>query len=57
LTVKAAEAVPPDGTDTGLGLNVEKVTPVGTDPVTENVTGPEKPSCELPVIVTLPEPP
>ena len=57
MTVKAAEAVPPDGTDTGLGLNVEKVTPVGTDPVTENVTGPEKPSCELPVIVTLPEPP
>jgi hypothetical protein len=57
LTVRLAEAVPPDGTEIGFGLNVENVTPVGTDPVTDNVTGPEKPSSEVPVKVILPDPP
>jgi hypothetical protein len=42
LTVKLEEAVPPDGTEIGLGLKAEKVTPEGTEPVTERVTGPEK---------------
>lgn len=57
LTVRVAEALPPDGTEIGLGLNAEKLTPVGTEPVTDRATGPEKLSCELPVIVTMPEPP
>ncbi len=57
LTPKLAEALPPDGIEIGLGLNAEKVTPDGTEPVTDSVTGPEKLSCELPVIVTVPEPP
>ncbi len=51
FTVKVAAALPPDGTEIGLGLKTEKVTPAGTEPVTESVTGPEKPSWELPVIV------
>lgn len=54
---KVAEALPPDGTEIGLGLKAENVTPDGTDPVTDNVTAPEKLSCEFPVIVTELEPP
>jgi len=55
--VRLAEALPPEGTEIGLGLNAEKLTPVGTEPVTDKATGPEKLSCEVPVIVTIPEPP
>jgi hypothetical protein len=54
---RLAEAEPPDGIEIGLGLKVENVTPAGTAPVTDNVTGPEKLSIELPVIVTVPEAP
>ena len=57
LIPKVAEALLPDGIEIGLGLKAEKVTPVGTEPVTDSVTGPEKLSCEVPVIVTVPEPP
>jgi hypothetical protein len=57
LTARLAEAVPPEGIEIGLGSNTEKPTPVGTDPVTESATVPEKLSCETPVIVTVPEPP
>jgi hypothetical protein len=57
FTIREADAVPPDGTEIGLGLNDENVTPAGTDPVTDKVTGPEKPSWDVPVIVILPEPP
>jgi hypothetical protein len=57
LIVRVAEVLPPEGSDIGLGLNTEKLTPVGTDPVTESATEPEKLSCETPVIVTVPEPP
>jgi len=42
LIVKLDEAVPPDGTEIGLGLKAEKVTPEGTEPVTDKVTEPEK---------------
>jgi hypothetical protein len=57
LMVRVAEALPLDGTEMGFGLKAEKVTPAGTEPVTESATGPEKPSWEVPVIVTMPEPP
>lgn len=57
LIPKVAGALPPDGMEIGLGLKAEKVTPVGAEPVTDSVTGPEKLSCEFPVIVTVPEPP
>ena len=40
LIVSVADAVPPEGMLIGLGLKVEKVTPDGTDPVIDNVTGP-----------------
>ena len=57
MTVREAEALLPDGTEMGLGLKAEKLTPAGTEPVTDSVTGPEKPSREVPVIVSMPEPP
>lgn len=57
LIVRVADALPPDGTEIGLVLKAEKVTPAGTAPVGVSVTGPEKPDCEVPVIVTVPEPP
>lgn len=57
LTVRVAEALPPEGTEIGLGLNAEKLTPVGTEPVTDKATGPEKLNSEVLVIVTIPEPP
>jgi hypothetical protein len=41
LIVNAADAVPPEGRLIGLGLNEEKLTPEGTEPVIERVTGPE----------------
>jgi hypothetical protein len=41
LTVNEDEAVPPPGILIGLGLKLEKVTPAGTEPVTDNVTDPE----------------
>jgi hypothetical protein len=40
LIVNVATAVPPEGTLIGLGLNAEKVTPEGTEPVIESVTPP-----------------
>jgi hypothetical protein len=57
LIVSVADAELPDGTAIGLVLNAEKETPMGAEPVTDSVTGPEKLSCEVPVIVTIPEPP
>jgi hypothetical protein len=57
LIVRVAEALPPDGIGIGLVVKAEKVTPAGTAPVGESVTGPEKPDCEVPVIVTVPESP
>jgi hypothetical protein len=56
LIVSVADADPPDEIEIGLGLK-ENVTPVGTEPVADSVTGPEKLSIELPVTVTVPEPP
>jgi hypothetical protein len=40
LIVSVATAAPPEGMLIGLGLNAEKVTPDGTEPVIESVTGP-----------------
>jgi len=57
LIVSVAEAEPPDGIMIGFGLKVENVTPAGTEPVTDRVTGPVKLRIELLVMVTLPEPP
>jgi hypothetical protein len=57
LTVSVAPKEPPDGTAIGLVLKAEKDTPVGGEPVTDSATGPEKLSSEVPVIVTMPEPP
>jgi hypothetical protein len=54
---KVAEPGPPAGIVNGLGLKLENVTPVGIDPVTESVTGPEKDRIDVPVIATVPEPP
>ena len=54
---KVAEPEPPAGIVNGLGLKLENVTPVGIDPVTESVTGPEKDRIDVPMIATLPEPP
>jgi hypothetical protein len=42
LTVRVADALPPDGMEIGLGL-VENATPEGTEPVTDSVTVPAKP--------------
>lgn len=42
FTVNEAEAVPPEGREIGFGLNVEKVTPLGTEPVTDKVTAPRE---------------
>ena len=41
FTVNEDVAVLPAGILIGLGLNVEKVTPDGTEPVIESVTEPE----------------
>jgi hypothetical protein len=57
FTVKVADVEPPDGIVTGFGLKLEKVTSGGTEPVMESVTGPEYPSTEVPVMVTVAEPP
>jgi hypothetical protein len=57
LTARMEDADPPEGTMIGFGLKLEKVTPAGTEPVVESVTGPEYPEIEVPVIVTVPEPP
>jgi len=57
LMLNVVVALPPEGIEIGFGLNVEKVTPAGTTPVTDNVTGPKKEFSDIPVIVTMPEPP
>ncbi len=57
FTVNEAEAVPPEGREIGFGLNVEKVTPLGTEPVTDKVTAPAKLNNELPMTVTPADPP
>ena len=57
LIVRVVEAEPADGTAIGLVLKVENDTPAGTEPVTDNVTGPTKLRMELPVTLTLPDPP
>jgi hypothetical protein len=57
FTVNAEGAFPPEGIEIGFGLNVEKVTPLGTDPVTDKVTDPEKLNSEFPTTVTPVEPP
>jgi len=41
LTVSVEVAVPPDGMLIGFGVNVENVTPDGTEPVIDKVTEPE----------------
>jgi len=56
LMVRVLEAVPPEGMEMGFGLN-PKVTPDGVGPVTDNVTAPEKPSIEVPVIERVPDVP
>lgn len=53
VTVRLAEALPPDEIEMGFGLKAEKLTPAGTGPVTESATGPAKLSSEVPVIVTM----
>jgi hypothetical protein len=40
LTVNVDIAVPPEGMLSGLGEKLENVTPDGTEPVIESVTGP-----------------
>jgi hypothetical protein len=57
LIPRVAETDPPEGIMIGLGVKVENVTPAGTEPVTDSVTGPEKLRMELPVTATLPEAP
>ena len=57
FTVRVAGADPPDGILSGLGENVENVTPDGTEPVIDRVTAPEKPRILVPVTVIIPEPP
>jgi hypothetical protein len=57
LIVSVADKEPPEGTAIGLGLKAEKDTPAGTEPVTDSATEPEKLSNEVPVIVTMPDPP
>jgi len=57
LIVSVAPKEPPDGTTIGLVLKAEKETPVGTEPVTDSATEPEKLCSEVPVMVTIPEPP
>jgi hypothetical protein len=54
VTTSAAEAVPPDGTLIGLGVNFEKLSP-GRELVAASVTAPEYSVIDVPVIVTLPE--
>ena len=56
FSVSIDVAEPPEGIEIGLGLKLD-VTPAGTVPVTDRVTGPVKPKSDAPVIVTLPEPP
>ena len=41
LIVRIAEALPPLGTEIGLGTKLENVIPEGTDPVVDSVTEPE----------------
>ena len=40
-----------------MGLKAEKVTPDGTEPVTDNVTGPLNPSWEVPFTLKVPDAP